>query len=323
MSNHIVLCCPQCGGRLDFDIEMDVVQCEYCDSLLNVSELLNEGDEIRKERYLRKYQTKMNKIEQLQNQFVKLIKIKEKQNKSFNDVKIDKTIMKSKSFNYTSILWLIVIICCISVYRSITSLDKENDQKIYIDFSNYEMAEYLPDYEDAYGVVKIDSVTNFHVDLYDVSLYQVQNYRDLCIDYGYIYSVKDYTNSYSGYNQENYKLYLNYKEEEGILSIKVNAPDEYETINWPSSGLASLIPKPSSNDGLLYGTEDKFFAIMDKTTKSDFDAYKQLCVEAGFTFNVLETDGFYEAEDKEGRKLIIFTEGYNQMYISLEKEGGV
>ena len=47
-----------------------------------------------------------------------------------------------------------------------------------------------------------------------------------------------------------------------------------DTFTWPSSGLATELPKPKTNKGEISSNSDNYFhATLQETTRSDYDGY--------------------------------------------------
>ena len=79
-----------------------------------------------------------------------------------------------------------------------------------------------------------------------------------------------------------------------------------ETFTWPSSGLATELPKPKTNKGEIYeNSSESFSATLKEVSQADYDSYVVACKEAGYTdFSGEGTDDF-EATAPSGAKLTL------------------
>ena len=92
-----------------------------------------------------------------------------------------------------------------------------------------------------------------------------------------------------------------------------------EPLNWPSEGLATKLPKPSSDKGEINAdTDEEFRADVNGFSHSDYEAYVEQCKELGFTVDADESFGF-EAYSEEGYFLnLYYYESSEEMSISLD-----
>lgn len=79
-----------------------------------------------------------------------------------------------------------------------------------------------------------------------------------------------------------------------------------DTFTWPSSGLATELPKPKTNKGEIYeNSSDSFSATLEEVSQADYDSYVDACKETGYTdFSGEGTDDF-EATAPSGAKLTL------------------
>lgn len=77
-----------------------------------------------------------------------------------------------------------------------------------------------------------------------------------------------------------------------------------DSISWPSSGLATMLPEPKSPKGTLWENSDKEFSVsleeLDAKTQSE---YIESCKEKGFTVDAVSETSSYVAYNDEGYKL--------------------
>lgn len=80
--------------------------------------------------------------------------------------------------------------------------------------------------------------------------------------------------------------------------------EEYGDIDWPTEGLATKLPKPTSTIGeISRDSYNKFKVTVANVTKDDFNDYVKACKEKGFVVDYRGTDTLYKAEDSDGNSL--------------------
>ena len=93
-----------------------------------------------------------------------------------------------------------------------------------------------------------------------------------------------------------------------------------ESLDWPTSGLAAMLPKPSSSKGtVIIDNAETFDASIDEWEKSDYDDYVEQCKGKGFTVDAVDDGDGYEAYTEDGHHLeLSFYDGLEQMSLRLE-----
>lgn len=94
----------------------------------------------------------------------------------------------------------------------------------------------------------------------------------------------------------------------------------YESITWPTSDIAKLLPVPKSTIGKIEWEASYGFVIdVAETTKADYDEYVSLCQEAGFTENYNKGDDYFMGDNSDGYQLYLrFDEG-DVMFIRMDE----
>lgn len=82
--------------------------------------------------------------------------------------------------------------------------------------------------------------------------------------------------------------------------------DEVRTFTWPTSGIATELPKPKTNKGSINeNSSESFSATLEEVSQADYDDYVTACKEANYTdFSGEGTDDF-EATAPSGAKLTL------------------
>lgn len=94
-----------------------------------------------------------------------------------------------------------------------------------------------------------------------------------------------------------------------------------DTFTWPSSGLATELPKPKTNKGEISSNSDTYFhATLQEVTRSDYDGYIQSCKDAGYTDFSGEGTDYFKATTPSGAGLSLSFDGEDKtLEITLNK----
>lgn len=177
------------------------------------------------------------------------------------------------------------------------------------------------------GVISIDLDLNdlFYVtvekgedDLFDVYLKE-------CQDMGYTVEAESSTSGYDSYeafDEEGYQLRLN-SFDPGELNIYLDAPIEIGELQWPNSGISTLLPKPEASKGKIDGDSSEYFWVyVGETNKDSYKSYVDKCYDAGFSIDYTREDKYFKGKNETGHELSIEYKGFNIMYISLNAPDG-
>lgn len=93
-----------------------------------------------------------------------------------------------------------------------------------------------------------------------------------------------------------------------------------KALEWPTNGLAAMLPKPDSNEGdVVINDNDRFSASIDGYTQEKFDAYVAQCQEKGFTVEAQTNTDEFDAYSEDGYHLSLrFYDSLENMDIDLE-----
>lgn len=77
-----------------------------------------------------------------------------------------------------------------------------------------------------------------------------------------------------------------------------------DSISWPTSGLATMLPEPKSPKGILWENSDTEFKVtLDELDAKTQSAYIDSCKDKGFTIDAMSETSSYVAYNDEGYKL--------------------
>lgn len=148
---------------------------------------------------------------------------------------------------------------------------------------------------------------------------QFSTYVAKCESNGFTVDAKKMINGYEAYNQDGYRLSLNLFSSSERFTIDLYAPRVNGTFTWPSIGLATELPEPSTNIGTIQQDTSKQFSVwVGKTTIDDDKAYVESCKKLGFSIDYKNAEKKYSAQNADGMLRTLEHQGFNTMYISIK-----
>ena len=95
-------------------------------------------------------------------------------------------------------------------------------------------------------------------------------------------------------------------------------PKPLSEIEFPTKGLAALLPTPKSNMGEIdWDNSDSVYIYIGNTTESDFKDYIKECSDKGFDIDYQKGDDYYYADDINGNRLSLHYKENNVMSIQI------
>lgn len=223
---------------------------------------------------------------------------------------------KKKSFKILLATILPIIIMCIitSIFGPMLIKKAEQDRLI----KTLVLASCLPELpvrpieikENSNTILKINQ-KNIDKQTYDKILAKVKEKYPL--------DNKDISTSYEAYDSNGTEIIL--KPQFDTLEIKIRKLSHYGDIIWPTSGLASTIPKPLSTKGIISINRDEYFsADIQYMTKEDLRNYFEQCKQYGYNLNIRELNQkIYESKNQNGDRLSLRYDGGNVVSITVEQ----
>ena len=223
---------------------------------------------------------------------------------------------KKKSFKILLATILPIIIMCIITSIFGPMLIKKAEQNRLI--KTLVLASCLPELpvrpieikENSNTILKINQ-KNIDKKTYDQILAKVKEKYPL--------DNKDISTSYEAYDSDGTKIIL--KPQFDTLEIKIRKLSHYGDIIWPTSGLASTIPKPLSTKGIISINRDEYFsADIQYMTKEELRNYFEQCKQSGYNLNTRELNQtIYESKNQNGDRLSLRYDGGNVVSITVEQ----
>lgn len=228
-----------------------------------------------------------------------------------------KKVIKVKK-DWVHTLLFILAIALVIPYCSQFPTDYGNAENIK--WSDLHLGNKLPEPNDSFGDVNNDSDDNLVVDISKTDESDYKEYIDKCIEAGYTEDSEKTDNSYTAFNNDGYKLNVDYTQSLEEMRIDLDAPEKYSDFQWPSSKLANLLPKPKSTLGEIVQDDDKCFDIyVSKTSIDDYKSYITECENKGFNVDMKDKDKYFSAKNKDGNKLTVKYEGNNVISIVIQE----
>ena len=145
-----------------------------------------------------------------------------------------------------------------------------------------------------------------------------ESYKKDLTDKGYTIDVEDKTDTWLAYNSEGYKIYLIWYNVDNKLTVDLDSPITMSEIQWPTTGLATKVPKPNSSLGnISLDNSETFGANIGNTTKQDFENYIKACQDAGYVNNHSKSEKRYSATNNDNYEVVIEYHGNNTIYVSV------
>lgn len=302
--------CENCGAAMIISEDRLTASCEYCGTTISIPDTHPE--------------------------YTEAVMEKAADGTESDEIKEEHT--SGHKFKLTMLLIVIVIMfisaCSLIITRMVfmknavfhTSVTELNEAQLSWPVTGN--AGLLPPPSVKTGQIISDSQDLFSADLYQVTQSAFDTYAAECREYGFDVAAEGSDSSYSAYNADGYYIDLFYWEEEGELSIYLDAPEQITELAWPSAGLAAELPKPASEYGtVMYDDPEGISVVVYVDSKAEFDHYVEECKQYGFTedhqfYFLDDRNGWYEADHANGHHLDITYQDsyYKKMEIRLDTE---
>ena len=174
----------------------------------------------------------------------------------------------------------------------------------------------IPEITGKSGKTEIANDEKLKIWIYDVTESDFSTYIAECENKGFTVDSEKNAKSYSGFNTDGYKLIVSLGDMKQ-LSITIEAPMEFTNITWPSTGPATLIPKPTFSVGAISSDYDWAFSVyLGNMSIDDFNAYVEKCLDSGFEKS-LRTEHYFSADKGKDISLTVEYVGFNIIVIRI------
>lgn len=195
----------------------------------------------------------------------------------------------------------------------------ENHQKALAEWQVYPLGGQLPHPPTYDYNFWTNTSERMHVSMDDISAENYKAYLDKCKELGFTVESEDTWDSYTAYNHEGYKLHMTHWSS-GYLSIELDAPIQLETLTWPTSAPAKLLPKPESTVGKLdWEKANSFNLYVGEMPIEKYNDYVQSCIQKGFSIDYSKGKDYYRADHPAGYSLSLTYEGADIVRIHMSE----
>lgn len=220
--------------------------------------------------------------------------------------------------SWLHIVALVLTVVLLVPYVSLFSADYGNAENFA--WPDILLADVIPEPKSHFVEILSNSDEHLSLYVYKTSAGDYRKYVDACKEKGFAVEAEQSDQSYYAYNTDGYKLSLYYDEKDSKMNISVDAAEEYGTLVWPDSTIASMLPVPESTTGEITQDDEKgFAAYVSNTLIEDFNAYVAACSDAGFNIDAIDYNESYSAENREGYKLSVSYQGNGVIFISVDE----
>lgn len=103
-----------------------------------------------------------------------------------------------------------------------------------------------------------------------------------------------------------------------LMGVKSCGSSKEDAIDWPQSGLATMLPAPKSPKGILWENTDTTFKVdLREMPSTEREAYIEGCKEKGFTVDAVSDSNSYVAYNEDGCRLDLLFLGDESLDIEL------
>lgn len=225
--------------------------------------------------------------------------------------------IKEKKYNIHIIPMLVSLLLIIPFIQ--ISM-KAVDTSTTLAWSDIALSTYLPEPNSTKGEIHMNNNQNCRLEIVKVEEVDYNEYIALCQGQGFIVDSKESSTSYEAYNNEGYKLKVDYRTSAQEMQIQLEVPMAMQENVWPTSELAQLLPVPKSTIGsILYDRASELGIYLGQTSISDYNDYVSQCADIGFNIDYDKSEKIYSATNEEGYRLSVRYEGGNIMLVQLNE----
>lgn len=187
-----------------------------------------------------------------------------------------------------------------------------------LEWDKHSISSVLPAPKSMVGAYNYEREEEVEVVVSNISRADYDEYMNSCIDYGFNVDSEKKETSYESYDKNGNRIFLTHESGNNEMTITLYFPMEFKETNWPIVGVGTLAPLPESlslhvaNDyGWVYSV------YIENTTKEEYEAYVQKCIDAGFSEDVSNYGDSVWADYSDDININIEYKGFNIMYVSV------
>ena len=217
----------------------------------------------------------------------------------------------------------IILIVLIVIAGVGTSINNHNKQVEYenqtFTWPTSGLATLLPEPATNKGQIISSNDTSLSVEVHGCDEASYSAYLKQCQDAGFTVEASSSSDSYDAYDEEGNKLRLNLYKSTDEMDIVLNKAEEFDSLVWPTTGLAANLPTPASTMGkIITDSSSAWKATMGQTDKAAYKAYVEEVFAAGFDQNYDKGDESFTADNTDGLHVEIRYAGANTMSVGIK-----
>lgn len=217
----------------------------------------------------------------------------------------------------------IILIVLIVIAGVGTSINNHNKQVEYenqtFTWPTSGLATLLPEPATNKGQIISSNDTSLSVEVHGCDEASYSAYLKQCQDAGFTVEASSSSDSYDAYDEEGNKLRLNLYKSTDEMDIVLDKAEEFDSLVWPTTGLAANLPAPASTMGkIITDSSSAWKATMGQTDKAAYKAYVEEVFAAGFDQNYDKGDESFTADNTNGLHVEIRYTGANTMSVGIK-----
>lgn len=217
----------------------------------------------------------------------------------------------------------IILIVLIVIAGVGTSINNHNKQVEYenqtFTWPTSGLATLLPEPATNKGQIISSNDTSLSVEVHGCDEASYSAYLKQCQDAGFTVEASSSSDSYDAYDEEGNKLRLNLYKSTDEMDIVLDKAEEFDSLVWPTTGLAANLPAPASTMGkIITDSSSTWKATMGQTDKAAYKAYVEEVFAAGFDQNYDKGDESFTADNTNGLHVEIRYTGANTMSVGIK-----
>lgn len=217
----------------------------------------------------------------------------------------------------------IILIVLIVIAGVGTSINNHNKQVEYenqtFTWPTSGLATLLPEPATNKGQIISSNDTSLSVEVHGCDEASYSAYLKQCQDAGFTVEASSSSDSYDAYDEEGNKLRLNLYKSTDEMDIVLDKAEEFNSLVWPTTGLAANLPAPASTMGkIITDSSSAWKATMGQTDKAAYKAYVEEVFAAGFDQNYDKGDESFTADNTDGLHVEIRYTGANTMSVGIK-----
>lgn len=224
---------------------------------------------------------------------------------------------KPKGRKRRGCLVAVVVVVALFVIAGVSRCGGGGDERL--DWPTSGLATMLPKPESDAGSVSINDGETFSASVDRYTQEQFESYVAQCQEMGFTVEAVSDVDEFDAYSEDGYHLTLHLYDSLENMDIDLEAPIEMGTISWPTAGVGSLVPAPTSTTGKIDSDSSTFFlAYVGETNAEAFASYVDACSGAGFNVGYDRGDTWYSADNADGVSLRVEYRGFNTMMVRVD-----